>query len=157
MNTTDSCGTHSSRLSSDTITGIMNRLKCKTIRDSTATAYFNIWRVFNNFLIKLDKHPDMWEERITLFATYQIRQGIQSKTLKSYYSSIKNVLRNDDYYVNDNKVLLNTLAKACCLINDKVRTNLPIRCRLLDLLLFEVQRKYGNEPYLEILYKAIFI
>ena len=134
----------------------MTKLKNKTTRDSTATAYLAVWHQFNSFLIKLDKKPKTWEERITLFAVYQIDKGIQSNTLKSYYSAIKNTLRLDDYYVDDTKVLLNSLAKACRLVNDKVKNTLPIRKKLLELILFEIQRKFNTQPYLEIMYKTLF-
>ena len=57
--------------------------------------------------------------------------------------------------MDDNKVLLNTLAKACKLVNDKVKTRLPIQNKLLELLLFEIERLYDSQPYLETMYKTL--
>ena len=110
------------------------------------------------FIIRLDSRPESWEDRICLFAAHLIHvKQIQSSTLRSYYSAIKNILAKDDYIVNDNKVCLNSLAKACRLVNDRVRTQLPIHNGLLDLLLFEVERIFDRQPYLETMYKVIFI
>ena len=55
-------------------------------------------------------------------------------------------------------MLISALAKSCRLENDKVLTRLPIQSGLLDLLLFEIERKYRlSQPYLELLYKNIFL
>ena len=137
---------------------ILEKLKRHTKRTSTEENYFNIWRKFNNFLIRLDRRPDSWEDRISLYGAFLVDNGIQSSTLKSYYSAIKAILREDEVFIDDNKVLLSCLAKACRLVNDKVRTRLPVRKPLLEMILCEVQRRFGgNQPYLEILYKTIFI
>ena len=111
--------------------GILERLKLRTKRVSTELNYFGIWRKFKDFIIKLDKKPEFWEDRISLYAAYLVDKGVQSSTLRSYYSAIKSVLKDDGYVVNEDKVLLNTLAKACRLVNDHVITRLPIRIRLL--------------------------
>ena len=118
--------------------------------------YHSIWRIFNGFLIKLDKRPDSWEDRLTLFGAYLVNKGLQSSTLKSYFSAIKCVLREDGYIVNNEKLLLGTLTRACKLVNDQVTTRLPIQGKLLELILFEVERAMQQQPYLESLYKAIF-
>lgn len=78
--------------------------------------------------------------------------------MKSYVSAIKKTLIMDGYDGNDNLVLVRTLVKACRLIKDTVRTQLPIQCRLLEIILFEVQHYFsnGNQWYLEILYKTVF-
>ena len=118
--------------------------------------YLSIWRNFNNFLIKLDRKPNNWEDCICLYAAYLVNNGLQSSTLKSYYSAIKAILRDDGYLVDDNKVLLTSLARACKLVNNKVRTRLPIRKRLLEMILFEIERDFSEkQPYLEALYQAI--
>ena len=61
------------------------------------------------------------------------------------------------YPWNDQKILLDSLTKACQLVNDKVKTRLPINGNLLKQLLFELQRKYAQQPYLENMYKAVFV
>ena len=137
---------------------ILEKLRIQNKRSSTAKNYLGIWRNFNNFIIKLDKKPYNWEDRICLFAAYLVDRGVQSSTLKSYYSAIKAVLKDDGYTVNDDKVLLTSLARTCKLVNDKVQTRLPISKPLLEMLLFEIQRKFEcRQPYLEVLYKTIFL
>ena len=106
---------------------ILEKLKLQTKRESTARNYLGIWRKFNAFVVKLDFRPATWEDRISLYAAFLVDHGIQSSTLRSYYSAIKSILRDDGYFVDDKKVLLNSLARACKLVNDRVVTRLPIR------------------------------
>ena len=101
-----------------------------------------------------------WEEKTALFGAYLVDNGVQSATLKSYFSAIKHILKIDGYSWDDNKVLLSALVKSCKLENDLVKTRLPIQKGLLEVLLFEINRKWtsGNnqQPYLVIMYQAIF-
>ena len=60
------------------------------------------------------------------------------------------------YQWEEGKILLESLIKACKLENDTVKCRLPIQVGLLELLLFELQRVFANQPYLKSLYKAIF-
>ena len=128
----------------------------KQHRDSTAETYLSVWRQFNSFLVKLDSRPKLWEDRATFFIAYLIDRGAQSSTVKSYVSAIKKTLLMDGYDWNDKLVLVRLLAKACRIINDTVRTRLPIQCGLLEMILFEVQRMFHNQWYLECMYKALF-
>ena len=41
-------------------------------------------------------------------------------------------------------------------MNDVVKTQLPIQKGLLELILFELEKMFDSQPYLETLYKAIF-
>ena len=94
-----------------------------------------------------------------LFIGYLINNGVQSGMIKSYVSAIKKTLLLDGYDWNDKLVLVHSLAKACRIVNDRVRTRLPIQCGLLELILFEVQRQFSSKKqwYLELLYKALFV
>ena len=75
-----------------------------------------------------------------LFGTHLVKQGYQSSTIKSYFSAIKHVLKTDGYQWNDDKAMLSTITKSCRLINDCVMIRLPISRKLLDLLLYEMER-----------------
>ena len=136
----------------------MQKLIARHHRDSTAKNYLTIWRQFNKFVICLDHKPDLWEDRVTLFIGYLIDQGKQSATIKSYMSAIKKTLIIDGYNWNDKLVLVRSLAKACKIVNDQVRTRLTIQCGLLEMILFEVQRIFSEKKqwYLELLYKSLF-
>ena len=52
--------------------------------------------------------------------------------------------------------MLSTLTWACQMRNDRVLTKLPIRCSLLEMILFKMERIYCNQPYLVLLFQAIF-
>ena len=147
----------SSRISSDYMFQVLENLKNKRNKESTNKVYLSVWRKFNQFLIRLDKRPKDWEDRVALFCAYLIEQKNQSSTVRSYISAIKAVLQNDGYIWDDKKVVLTTLTRACRLINDKVRTRLPIKAPLLELILFELGRFYDNQPYLTLMYRALFV
>ena len=80
----------------------------------------------------------------------------QSSTIKSYVSAIKSKVTADGYKWSDNLVLLNTLSGACRLKNDKLKVRLPIKKNLLRLLIKELREFYEDQPYLLILYTAMF-
>ena len=136
---------------------MMEILKTKKNRKSTMNNHHCVWTQFNKFLIRLDVMPSMWEDRVALYVTYLVNEGYQSSTVKSYISAIKCVLKDDGYEWDDGSVLLSSLTRACRLINDKVRTRLPIKCNLLELVLFEVQRIYHDQYFLMILYQSILL
>ena len=127
------------------------------MRDSTAKNYYNIWKNFNKFIIKLDKKPKSWETGASLYGAFLVDSGAQSSTIRSYISAIKKVLVNDNYDWNDGLVQLQLLSKACKLTNDRLMTRLPISLAFLETILFEIERLFKNQYYLEILYKTIFL
>ena len=52
----------SSKLSLDYINNVIERLKCKQTRQSTAKNYLSIWRHLNRFIISLDTRENLtWE------------------------------------------------------------------------------------------------
>ena len=134
---------------------VIKGLKSKNTRKSTSANYLAVWRQFNKFLIQLDRRPRLWEDRVAMFCAHLIENGAQSQTVKSYVSAIKSVLKGDGYQWNDNQVLLESLIGACRLQNDTVKCHLPIRVGLLEILLFEIQRKFADQPYLEVTYKTM--
>ena len=137
---------------------IVDRLQQLKNRSSTVQMYHRVWNSFNKFLIRLDNKPDNWEDRVLLFSAYLIQNGNQSGTVKSYVSAIKSVLKDGGYTWNENAVILGSLTRACRVVNDVVTNRFPIRIGLLELILFEVERLWeGQQPYLEILYKAMLI
>ena len=146
----------SSRISAKHMERIIEKLMCQQMRQSTSKTYLSIWHQFNQFLLKLDHRPSKWEDCTTLFIGYMVENGYQSSTVKSYVSAIKKMLLLDGYKWNDKDILLTSLTRACKLKNDVVKTRLPIHCGLLEMVLFEVQRLYADQPYLQCMYKALF-
>ena len=134
-------------------------MKRKRFRNSTFKNYYTIWKIFNKFLVRLDYLPLSWENRTVLFCAHMIQKGIKSSTLRNYVSAIKATLVDVGHKWSDDTILLNTLTRACKMENDVLTVRLPIHGKLLEFILFEVEREYYlkmNQPYLSILYKAIF-
>ena len=103
----------SSTISVDYMNNIIERLKSRRVRQSTAENYLTIWRLFNKFVLRLDRRPPSWEDKDTLLYAYLIDKGYQSSTVKSYMSAIKSVLQDDGYSWSENKVLISALTRAC--------------------------------------------
>ena len=138
--------------------GIIERLKNDRNRASTKTNYYSVWQSFNEFFIKLDRKPDSWEERLNLFVAYLVETKKKSTTIRSYISAIKAVLQEDGEQISENRFLLNSLTRACRLKNDRVRTRLPIKRSLLNLIISNVDNIFNSpQPYLTCLYKALFM
>ena len=136
---------------------MIESLKSRSNRPTTLSNYHTIWNLFNSFLIRLDEMPNTWEERLCLYVGYCADRGLQSSMIKSYISGIKHMLSMDDYYLNENKILLTTLTRATKLENDSIRNRLPIQKGLLELMLFEVETSFSSQYYLELLFKTLFI
>ena len=137
---------------------LLEQLKGDNHQKSTKLNYYGIWKNFNLFIIKLDKIPNTWEKRISLYCIYLVvDQELKSSTIKSYISGIKSVLKSDGYICDEGKLLLNALIKSCKLKNDTIKTRLPIQKGLLEIILFEIRRRFGTQPYLEAMYISAYL
>ena len=143
---------------------ILDMLKCHQNRELKKRNYLAIWQQFNNFIVHLDKCPAVencesanYEYFVSLYCAHLADQGIQSATIKSYVSAIKNILTIDGYKWCQEKVCLDIVVRACRLKNDQVQPRLPIHFGLLEMLLFEIERLYAaTQPYLCTMYIALF-
>ena len=159
-------GRHCSDTSSTSISistramqNIIERLRLKANRESISKNYYWVWKNFNQFYVKLDVKPQTWEERLILYVGFLISNDKKSSTIRSYISAIKAVLLEDGVELSENRYLITSLTKACRLVNDKVKTRLPIQRGMVNLLLKGVERLFlfnKNQPYLATLYKALF-
>ena len=153
----------SSQISTDSLEETRENLKQNMHKKSTRSNYHQIWTKFNRFIIKLDRLPDKWEERTSLYCTYLIDKGeVQSSTIKSYVSAIKTKLKLDGYRWDNELIYFNALTKSCKLKNDILVSRLPILYQFLQCLLFEIERKFLIKPnrdnqYMDCLYKAAFM
>ena len=146
----------SSTISTDVMRMIVEKLKGDHIRKSTKDNYYCVWKSFNRFFIKLDVKPETWEDRLVLYVGYLVDTKKKSQTIKSYISAIKSVLKNNGVELNEDTYLINALTRSCRLINDHMRTRLPIRQGMLNILLRQLEMVFEAHPYLESLYKTIF-
>ena len=129
---------NTSSLSTEALQCIVNQLKDKSNRLSTDKMYYQVWKNFNKFFIRLDCKPQTWEDRLVLYVGHLIDLDRKSQTIKSYISAIRSVLNKDGVILNENKYLLTSFTRACKLRNDKVQTHLPIWKGLLRLLINKV-------------------
>ena len=156
---TDDSSSTSTTILTDAIEKLVERLKLERFRDSTRENYYKVWKNFNAFYIKLDKKPDTWEDKVILYIGYLIEQERSSQTLRSYLSAIRAVLIDDKYELKENKFLLSALTKACSRKCDKLITRMPIRKKMLQMILNSVIEHFkveNNQMYLSILYRAMF-
>ena len=136
---------------------VIEKLKCTQTRRFTICSYHQIWNQFNSFVLRLDKKPKLWEDRTTLYCASLVENRVKSSTIRSYVSAIRHILKTDGYKWQDNLVLMYILMKACKIVNDCVHHRRPISKNLLEIMLFELERMFFSQPYLEILYKTLFI
>ena len=158
--TLDDISSTSSKISTQNLRLILDKLKANQNRNSTSKNYYSIWKHLNKFLSRIDYIPEFWEDRVALFIAYLVNyRKVQSATVRSYISAIKTVLCTDGYPWSDDKIWFNALIKSCKLANDQIKIRFPIHLGLLETLLFEIERdeSLSNQPYLTTMYKAIFL
>ena len=146
----------SSRISTASIQSTIDSLKQNRVCKNTQKNYQSVWKVFNEFFVRLDVKPHTWEERICLFVGYLISMNKRSQTVRSYVSALRGILKLDGVILNENQFLLSSLTRACKLQNDRVRIRLPIKRPLLNLLLKEMFLHFSQQPYLSSLYRTLF-
>ena len=117
----------SSVISTKEIESVIDRLKMNGHRKSTKLSYRSVWKNFNQFIVRLDEKPNNWEDHILLYVGHLVNSKKQSSTVKSYISAIKAVLESIGIQVNTDQCLLSSLTRACKLVNDKVRIQMPIQ------------------------------
>ena len=143
---------------------VVEKLRREWHRSTTRRMYHEAWCNFNDFLITLDKWPDMWEDRIALFIADLMGEhgdGHPSSTVASYVSATHTVLKDGGVEIEKKSVILSSLLRSCRLNNKSESTlRLPIRHSLMHLLIDKVEDKFLNElnqPFLSRLYKAILM
>ena len=126
-------------------------------RSTTKDSYYQTWKAFNKFLIKLDRILKSWEHKVAIYCAYLVEcKKLQSSTIKSYVSGIKAILTADGYLWNDRLLLLTTITRACKLKNDRLLNRFPVQTGLLNLLLSQLEIKFRKQCYLECLYKVVY-
>ena len=149
----------SSTISTTEIKEVIEQLKMEKYRKSKQRNYYSVWKVFNEFYMQLDRKPGSWEDRITLFAAYLIRENRKSTTVKSYISAIKAVLADINVTVNEDTYLLNSLTHACRLTRDSYSIRMPIPRELLNVILNRTYKYHLNngQSYIAQLYVTLFL
>ena len=154
--TSSKSSTASSQISTWEMNNIVKSLQNWQHRDSTKHNYYTIWKVFNAFILRLDKKPSDWESRLTLFVAFLVHNNRQSSTVESYISAIKAVLKSSNIAIREDKYLLCSLTRACHLQNDCIKTRLPIQRSMLGVLIRQIDTHFGSQPFLCCLFKALY-
>ena len=130
----------------------MNKLKGLRFRKSTRKNYYKIWKLFNNFFIRLDQKPKSWEHRLVLYVTYLILIGRESATISSCISAITAVLLTEGIEISRESFTLTVLVKTCKTINDRLHIRLGITKGLLHMIINRVDREFTakSQDYLAI-------
>ena len=144
-----------SSISTFGIRKIIEILRNQKFRDTTKENYYTIWKVSNNFFIKLDCKPSSWEERQTLFVGYLVQNNRKSTTIKCYISAIKAVLEQLNIKLHLDRCLFTSLTRACRLHNGQISICLPIQKGVLAVILDKITTLYDTQPYLCDLYRAL--
>lgn len=135
---------------------ILRLIKQHQIRDTTKQKYYQAWIKPNKFLLKFKSLPDSWEEKLVLYATHLADTGKRKNTISSYISGIRHILRMDGVELNSTSVEIAAITRACKLTEEAVIIRLPIHKRLLVVLLDQLNLTFADQPYLRVLYRAMF-
>ena len=152
-------GSDCTDISTQEISIIVQKLKLQRNHDSTRKMYYTVWKLFNNFYLKLDMKPSTWEDRLVFFVGYLIHKKRQTSTVKSYISAIRCVLMEDKYELAEDKFLLTSLIRACKYQSSGVKLHRPIQKKLLQVILARIDYEFDimkGQPYLAMLYKVLF-
>ena len=147
-----------SSISTSAIQALVEQLKTQRYMSSTKKNYYAIWKLFNQFFLKLDVKPNSWEDRLTLFVAYLIESNKKSTTIKCDISAIKGVLQDVNVALNEDKLLLSSMTSACRIHKDTINNKLPIKKGLLSLLIHLLEEFFVDNPqiYLTKLYSTMF-
>ena len=157
LNNIDTTSTSdASKISTNAMFRILERVKFLRNRNTTRANYYTIWKNFNKFVLQLDAVPKTWEGRVYLFLANLVHSGRKSSTVRSYHSAIKSVLWDDKYVLQEDELELKAITRGCKLINDTIQVRMPIKIDVLELILFEIDRKYCDQLYLKAMLKALF-
>lgn len=137
---------------------IIEEIKFMKHRVSTRLKYHEIWTMFNKFLIRFDRMPMTWEDRIYVFIAHLVDNKKSVNTVKNYLSAIRQILKSDGVELHEDKELLSSLLTTCKLKNKSLQIRMPIKFKLLKSLIDHTHSMLNNsgQHYLGTLLKAMF-
>ena len=106
----------------------------------------------------MDDKPTSWEDRIILFTGYLVDSKLKSTTIRTYISAVRGALAEDGFELDSNIFAVSALTRACRIRNDTIIHQFPIHKGVLRLILSQAD-VWADEicqPYLRVLYKALF-
>lgn len=132
-------------------------MKGGKLSKETRRKYHSIFEGMNMFVVKLDRKPQDWGDKMNLYLAYLSEvKKLQSNTLKSYISAIKQILIIEGYEINKDRVVLDSIIKTTKARNDKLLPRMPIGYHRLNTLLNHIETYFDTQPYLSALYRAMY-
>ena len=80
---------NSSKVSTDYFAQVIENIKNGKYAPGTTDTYHSAWVSFNKFVVRLDRIPPTWEEKLALFLACLIEENRPPSTIRSYKSAIK--------------------------------------------------------------------
>lgn len=121
---------------------VVDKLQNADVEWSTKEMYYKVWCLFNRFLLCFDDLPTTWEDKLVLFAAFNVEIGNAPATISSYMSGIRYMLRHDGINISNVSCKLASIIRACKINNDEVSVRRPIKKKLLRLLIKAVDRRF---------------
>ncbi len=122
---------------------------------STRAGYIKAYRMFIEYVQRLDPIPTRWETAIEVYRGHLIERGLQSSTIASYIAGIRSRLQLDGVVLHENEYAMKQMHRAAKK-RDVQRIRKPVSFTLLsqalDRLQFVIDDKYELQ-----LFKAIFV
>lgn len=146
------------RYSLDQFHRIIEEIKYMKHRISTRMKYHKIWTTFNKFLIKFDRMPLTWEDRIYVFIAHLVDNKKTINTVNTYLSAIRQILKSDGVELHEDKDLLSSLLTTCKIKNKSLFIRMPIRFKLLKAIINHTHSSLVDkgQEYLGKMLKAMF-
>lgn len=135
----------------------MERNHQKGVSSPTKIGYHSIHRNFLEFLELFNTLPERWEEKMVLYATFLADNVYGEDTIRSYMSAIRYRLQQDGVHLEEDKILLESVIRSTRYKNRQKRQRLGISEHMLHRLLDQVDLTFDTQPYLNALYKAMFV
>ena len=143
------------------LTQVSERLRLEQHKPTTCHTYHDVWVNLNDFLIKLDKRPDSWDDRLALFMAELREENKPGTTVSSYVLAVRVVLKSNGIEMKENIILLSLLIRSCK-VNNKSETSLRLMTQraLLNLMIDKIEHRFiseCNQNYLSKLHMAILV
>lgn len=137
---------------------IIEEIKYMRHRVSTRLKYHEIWTTFNKFLIRFDRMPMTWEDRIYVYTAHLVDNKKSINTVKSYLSAIRQILKSDGVELHEDKDLLSSLLTTCKIKNKSLFIRMPIKFKLLKAIIDHTHIALNREGqyFLGALLKSMF-
>lgn len=86
----DGDSTHSSKIDTQLFQNVVvEGMKNGDLQDSSQYTYHTVWRQFLEFLDGFKNLPELWEQKMVMYAAHLGNEGCQGSTVSSYMLAIR--------------------------------------------------------------------